>query len=165
MNAMYLIGNIANTHGIKGEVKIYNLSDFNRFLVSAKIYVLIKNEKKYFTIERVRPQGNLFIVKFKGIDNINDVLAYKGLDVYSDDDVTKQLEKDDYHYTSLLDKDVYTQEGLKIGKVISLVPVPQGHLLEIEKTDGKKALVPFVDAFVKEVLSDRIIILPIEGLL
>ena len=82
---MYLIGNIANTHGIKGEVKIYNLSDFSRFLVSAKIYVMIKGEKKYFTIEKVRSQGNLFVVKFKGIDNINDVLAYKGMDVFSDD--------------------------------------------------------------------------------
>ena len=162
---MYLIGNIANTHGIKGEVKIYNLSDFNRFLVSAKIYVLIQGQKKFFTIERVRPQGNLFVVKFKGIENINDVLAYKGMDVFSDEDVTKQLEKDDYHYTALLDKDVYTVEGVLVGKVISLIPVPQGHLLEIEETNGKKALVPFVEAFVKEVLSDRIIMLPIEGLL
>jgi 16S rRNA processing protein RimM len=165
MNAMYLIGNIANTHGIKGEVKIYNLSDFNRFLVSEKIYVQIKGVKKYFIIERVRPQGNLFIVKFKGIDNINDVLAYKGMDVFSDEDVSEQLEEDDYHYTSLLDKDVYSEEGTLLGKVISLVPVPQGHLIEIEKTDGTKALVPFVKAFVKEVTKDRIIILPIEGLL
>ena len=162
---MYLIGNIANTHGIKGEVKIYNLSDFSRFLVSAKIYVMIKGEKKYFTIEKVRSQGNLFVVKFKGIDNINDVLAYKGMDVFSDDDVSKQLEEDDYHYGALIDKNVYSDQGELLGRVISLVEVPQGHLMEIEKIDGKKALVPFVKAFVKEVLSDRVIIQPIEGLL
>ena len=162
---MYLIGNIANTHGIRGEVKIYNLSDFNRFLVNAEVYVQIKGEKKFFTIERSRPQGNLYIVKFKGFDNINDVLAYKGLDVFSDFDASDELEDDDYHYQELLDKDVYTTDQVLLGKVISLIPVPQGHLLEIEKIDGSKALVPFVKAFVKDVLKDKIVIEPIEGLL
>ncbi|MDO9630046.1 MAG: ribosome maturation factor RimM [Acholeplasmataceae bacterium] len=162
---MYQIGKITNTHGIKGEVKIYNLSDFNRFFVNAEVYVLIQGKKKQFIIERARSQGNLFIVKFKGYDNINDILVYKGLEVYSDAEVTKQLEKDDYHYQSLLEKDVYTDLGVFVGKVTHMIPVPQGHLLEIEKENGKKVMIPFIKIFVSEVLEDRIIITPIEGLL
>ncbi len=162
---MYLIGNITNSHGIRGEVKIYNYSDFNRFFVGATLIVMIKGVKKTFEIERVRPQGNLFVVKFKGYDNINDILPFKGMDVFSEHDVHDQLDEDDFHYEDLVGKFVYDTEGQKIGQVISVIPVPQGHLLEIEKTDGKKALVPFVEAFVQSVEKDRIVIQTIEGLL
>jgi len=162
---MYQIGKITNTHGIKGEVKIYNLSDFNRFFVNAEVYVLIQGKKKFFTIERVRSQANLLIVKFKGYDDINDILAYKGLEVYSDASVIKELEDDDYHYQSLLDKDVYTDQDVYVGKVINMIPVPQGHLLEIEKENGKKIMIPFIKIFVSEVLEEKIIITPIEGLI
>jgi len=162
---MYQIGKITNTHGIKGEVKIYNLSDFNRFFVGAKIYVMLKGKKVEFTIDRVRPQGTVLIVKLHSYDDINDILIYKGLDVYADEIVTEQLEEDDYHYDSLIDKDVYTKDGAFVGVVAGLIPVPQGHLLEIKKESGKNILVPFVNAFVEEVLDDKIIITPIEGLL
>jgi 16S rRNA processing protein RimM len=162
---MYLIGNITNSHGIRGEVKIYNYSDFNRFFIGATLIVMIKGVKKTFEIERVRPQGNLFIVKFKGYDNINDILPFKGLDVFSESDVEDQLEADDFHYQDLVDKQVFDTEGNLLGHVISMIPVPQGHLLEILKTDGKKAMIPFVEAFVTSVDKDRIIISTIEGLL
>lgn len=161
----YHIGHITNTHGIRGEVKIYNLSDFNRFFVGAEVYTIKGGVKTSFTLERVRQQQHMLIVKFKGIDNINDVLVYKGLDLYSDDDVSDQLEDDDYHYQSLMDKPCYNEEGILLGKVISVIPVPQGHLLEILTKDQKKVMVPFIEAFVKEVNDEKIIITPIEGLL
>lgn len=53
---MYKIGKITNTHGIKGEVKIFNMSDFNRFSVGKEIFILLKQEKVCFVIERVRTQ-------------------------------------------------------------------------------------------------------------
>jgi len=165
MSAMYHIGKITNTHGIRGEVKIYNLSDFDRFLVNKEMYVNYRGEKKYFVIERVRNQKNILIVKFKGYDNINDILMYKGLDLYSDDDASDELDEDTYHFDMLIGKDVYTDQDVYVGKVTTLIPVPQGHLLDILKTDGKKALVPFLNVFVLDVLEDKIIIKPIEGLL
>lgn len=161
----YHIGHITNTHGIRGEVKIYNLSDFNRFFVGAVIYVEKNGIKKEFEIERVRPQQNLLIVKFKGYNNINDIEMYKGLPLYSDTDIDDELEEDDYHYHTLIDKPCYTDENHYIGKVISVIPVPQGHLLEVELSEGKKVMIPFIEVFVKEVNDDKIIIKPIEGLL
>jgi len=142
----YLIGHITNTHGIRGEVKIYNLSDFNRFFVGAVIYVDL-------------------IVKFKGYDNINDILMYKGLDVYSDQDVSDELEEDDYHYMTLIGKPCVDDKGALLGHVKSMIPVPQGHLLEVTTLQGKDAMVPFNKVFVKDVLEDKIILTPIEGLL
>jgi len=162
---MYKIGKITNTHGIKGEVKIFNMSDFNRFSVGKEIYVLQKGEKIYFTIERIRTQKNILIIKFKGYDDINLIEAYKGLELYSDNPVTDELEEDDYHYSDLIDLDVFDLNHQKLGTVKSIIPVPQGHLLEILTIEGKKALVPFNQAFIEHVLKDSIIIKPIEGLL
>lgn len=162
---MYKIGKITNTHGIKGEVKIFNMSDFNRFSVGKEIYVLQKGEKIYFTIERIRTQKNILIIKFKGYDDINLIEAYKRLELYSDDLVTDELEEDDYHYSDLIDLDVFDLNHQKLGTVKSIIPVPQGHLLEILTIEGKKALVPFNQAFIEDVLKDSIIIKPIEGLL
>jgi 16S rRNA processing protein RimM len=57
------------------------MSDFNRFSVGKEIYVLQKGEKIYFTIERIRTQKNILIIKFKGYDDINLIEAYKGLEL------------------------------------------------------------------------------------
>lgn len=160
----YHIGHITNTHGIRGEVKIYNLSDFNRFFVGAVVYVEQKGIKKTFEIERVRHQQHMLIVKFKGYDNINDVLIYKGLDLYTDEE-PQDFDEDDYHYQHLIDKPCYTKEGEHVGHVLSVIPVPQGHLLEIMTVKHKKVLVPFIHQFVNHIDDDRIIITPIEGLL
>jgi len=160
----YQIGHITNTHGIRGEVKIYNMSDFNRFFVGAKVYVDQKGVKKFFEIEKVRHQQHMLIVKFKGFDNINDILVYKGQNLYSDDD-PDELEDNDYHYQDLIDKPCYSQEGQHLGHVIAIVPVPQGHLLEMMTLENKKVLIPFIHRFIHSVQDDRIIITPIEGLL
>ncbi|MBE0700084.1 MAG: 16S rRNA processing protein RimM [Acholeplasmataceae bacterium] len=162
---MYLIGKITNTHGIKGEVKVRNSSDFNRFLVSQKVFVVMKGEHIFFEIERVREQNHLFIVKFKGYDNINDVLMYKGQDLYTTDEKTKKLEQDEYHHQDLIGKSVYVDDGIYVGTVHHVIEVPQGHLLEIYTDESKKILIPFIKAFVGDINDDRIIIHPIEGLL
>lgn len=162
---MYQIGKITSTHGIRGEVKIYNLSDFDRFFVGHKVYVMIKDQKVYFEIEQIRAHKNILITKFVGYDNINDILPFKGLYLYSDEEIDDQLEDDDYHYEDVIEKDVILEDGTKVGKAISLIEVPQGHLLEIEKLNGKKALIPFRKEFVGDIDEKSIIIKPIEGML
>lgn len=160
---MYQIGKIVNTHGIKGEVHIYNLSDFNRFRANETIYVEL-NDRSYkpFLITQVRPHKKVLIVKFEGYDNINDVLPFKGLFVYANEK-SQDIEDDEFYYDELIKKDVYLENGEKVGFVISVIEVPQGHLLEI-KTPKKKTLIPFRKEFVISI-DDVIIIKDVEGLL
>lgn len=162
---MVQIGKITTTHGIKGEVKIYSMSDFSRFFVGEKLYVLFNKEKIELTIKRARPQKNQWIVLFDTYDNINDVLKFKDLDIYSDDVKFDELESDDYHYQSVIDKKVYTDQDVYVGVVISMIEVPQGHLMEVEKPNQARVMIPFVKAFVGDISEDKIIIFPIEGLL
>lgn len=161
---MVKIGTITTTHGIKGDVKVINLSDFIRFTKGCKVHVMTGDTRQALVIERIRPQGNQLIIKFTGIDSINDALSFKGLDLYTDDDISHQLEDDDFHYRDLIGKAVYDDSDVLIGHVTAMIEVPQGHLMEIDH-HGKRTLVPFVKAFIGDITDDKIVIHPIEGLL
>lgn len=109
------IGKIVNTHALKGEVRL--ISDFEyKDRVFKKGNILYVGElKKPLKIETYRKHKQFDMVKFVGIDYINDVLPYKGKIVYFDED--------DLHLTNdeLLDSDfklmdLYNDNDL-VGKI------------------------------------------------
>lgn len=158
----YEIGKVINTHGIKGEVKVKTNSDFDRFKINKKIYTIIKEQKVELKIQTVRVASDHLIIGFDAFDNINQVLHLKGAVLYTDE--KPKLKKDEFHYQDLIGKSVFNQHNACVGIVTDILEVPQGHLLKVEK-DDKKALIPFVNAFVKTISEDRIDIEEIEGLL
>lgn len=82
MNEYILIGKIVNTHALKGEVRL--ISDFEYkekvFVINNELY--IGKEKNKETIETYRKHKNFDMIKFKGIETINEVIKYKGHKVY-----------------------------------------------------------------------------------
>jgi len=154
---MFLIGYITTTHGIKGEVKVKNLSDYDRFKMNQLVFINDKSLK----IEHVKTQHDRLIVKFFDVNSMNDALLLKDQEIYVKDQ--PQLDED-IHYQDLLEKRVYTKDQTYVGQVKFIREVPQGHLLEIE-VNGTLKLIPFVDAFIKDITEDKIIIELIEGLI
>jgi 16S rRNA processing protein RimM len=153
---MYLIGKITTTHGIRGEVKVMNLSDYDRFKTNDIVYI----NNISMVVERSRSHKGHYIVKLKTVDTMNDALLLKDLDVFSNE----RVNDDSYHYEDIVGLDVKLTDGSVIGKVIAIRDVPQGSILEVQ-TDKKIVLIPFVDAFVKSIEDDHMMIEPIEGLL
>jgi 16S rRNA processing protein RimM len=153
---MYLIGKITTTHGIRGEVKVMNLSDYDRFKTNDIVYI----NNISMVVERSRSHKGHYIVKLKTVDTMNDALLLKDLDVFSNE----RVNDDSYHYEDIVGLDVKLTDGSVIGKVIAIRDVPQGSILEVQ-TDKKIVLIPFVDAFVKSIDDDHMMIEPIEGLL
>ncbi len=162
---MYLIGHITTTHGIHGELKVNSLSDFERFKPGKTVYIEQDNDFIPFIIESVRPHQQRLLVKFLNMDNINDVLVYKGMNLFSKEKPDETLEADEYLYEDLIGKKVLRENDEVVGVVTSMIEVPQGHLLEVKKTDNKRVMIPFVSAFIVDIDDERIIIKPIEGLL
>lgn len=156
---MYKIGIVANTHGIRGELKIVSETDFNRFEKGKEVII----DNKTYQIESVRDQNKFILVKFVGLNSINDVEELKGIPIYSDEPY--EIEEDDvYHYQTIIGTKVYTEDGEYLGVTSDIIEVPHGHLLEVK--DGmRKNLIPFVENFVKEVTDEKITITPIEGLI
>ena len=115
---MYIkIGQIVNTHGIKGELKI--ISDFKYkdkiFVKDFNLY--IGKNKECLTINTYRKHKIFDMVTFYNLNNINDVLIYKGEDVF----IKKEdIKVDDYFDEDLIDLEVFSKDKY-IGKVKSIL--------------------------------------------
>lgn len=156
------IGDIVNTHGIKGEVRI--LSDFKYkkdvFKDSFRLYV--GREKEELVINSYRHHKIYDMVTFKGINNINDVVMYKGDKVY--------INKDDLKINGYFDEDIIGLEAYinnsYIGIVKSIMKNKAHGILVIEN-DKKRHLVPNIDEFIDKIdlNNKKIYIKDIEGLI
>lgn len=157
-----ICGKILKTFGLKGEVKVLNSSDFNRFVKNKELYYLENGIYKELKIKEVK-DGSSLIVSFYGYDDINKVLPLIGYDLYTKRE-KEDLKDNEYYYSDLIGKDVYNEDGVLRAKVKDVRELPQGKYLLCVK-DGKNKLIPFNEHFIKDVLDDRIIIIEIEGLL
>lgn len=156
------IGQLVNTHGIKGEVRI--ISDFkykkNVFKKGNNLY--IGKQKEKLEINSYRFHKIYDMVTFKEINNIDDVLKYKGDKVY--------INREEITFDGILDEDiigmeVYDESKL-IGKVTDILKNKVHSILVIEK-NGNKNMIPYVDEFIKNIdlENKKIEINVIEGLI
>ncbi len=139
-----------------------------RLIKSLKTVFLFQNDKKFpLEVEYVRFHKNFALVKFKGLDSINDVLDYKGLLVHVYEEVVKSaLDKDEYLISDLTGLDVYDTDGNKIGIVDVVGENGASDLICVKKADSKRFMVPFVKELVPvvDLAANKIVINMIEGL-
>lgn len=155
----YLVGEIINTHGIKGEMKVRSETNMDRFEKGSVLF--LKQNDKYLeiTIDSHRSHKGMELITFNGITNINDCLQYKGCKLYikhSEDDET-------IYYDDLIGSKIIVDDK-EMGEVIDIREVPQGIILECN-IGGKTKFIPYVDEFIASVEDGKIIVTPIEGLL
>jgi len=148
LEELYQVGSITQTHGIKGEVKVFPLTDdINRFK-NMKNLLLDGGKDGYISleVENVRPQKNLVILKFKGLDNINDIEKYKGKGLYVTKDNRVALKEDEYFIADLIGLDVYVDidSNHLFGKVSDVFETGANDVYEISLLDGKTVLIPAI---------------------
>lgn len=160
----YKCGHIMTTHGLKGALKVKNLSDFDRFYKKSKLYILYKDEYLEVIVKQVSQQDDHLLVTFENLEDINLVEKYRNTDIYvSELDRKNELEDNEYYYSDLVGKNVINQNNIDRGKVKEIREYPVCHYLVIDY-NGKDILIPFQERFIKEVNNDSIIIDEIEGL-
>ena len=160
---MYIkIGQIVNTHGIKGELQI--ISDFKYkdkiFVKDFNLY--IGKNKECLTINTYRKYKIFDMVTFYNLNNINDVLIYKGEDVF----IKKEdIKVDDYFDEDLIDLEVFSKDKY-IGKVKSILKGVKNDNLIVDN-NGIKNLIPNIKEFIEKVdlENKKIYIKEIEGLI
>ena len=161
MNYIY-VGEIVNTHGIKGEVRLLSDFKYKTDVFKKDFVVYIGKEKKKFVINTYRHHKIFDMVTFQGIEDINDVLDYKGMKVY--------INKSDLKIDGILDEDVIglkAYNGTKlIGEVTEIMKNKAHDILVIEH-DDKRYLVPYIDEFVTKIdlKNKRVYLKLIEGML
>ncbi len=162
------IGAIANTHGLRGTVKVKSFTDFKeeRYKKGNTLYIFFKNEYIPVTITKVKTVKGLEYIDFKEYTHINDIEKYKGSELFiHQKDIHTIQEEDEFYYTDLIGCEVFTDSP--IGVVKDIREYPQGEYLVINTETKKNVLIPFLKEFIKGVdLKEKIIyISEWEGLL
>ncbi len=163
------VGKILNFHGIKGEAKVgftKNQEDF--FCSLDEVYVKINHDYLPLSIESVRLHKNFALVKFEGINSINDLMEYKGAFLYVTEDIIREnLEEDEFLIDELVSLNVYDENNKKLGFVVGVSNNGASDLLSVKTNSKKIVLIPFVKAIVTDVsIKDKkIVINNIEGLI
>lgn len=109
------IGRIVNTHALKGEVRIVSDFEFKDRIFKENTLLYIGENKDKEIIETYRKHKQFDMVKFKGIDYINDVLKYKGSKVYIDESILN-LKADEILISELINMNVYN-DNKYVGKI------------------------------------------------
>ncbi|CDA88041.1 ribosome maturation factor RimM [Clostridium sp. CAG:230] len=167
MEDFFRVGVIANTHGIRGEVKVFpTTDDVKRFDYLKEAYIDAGKEKIKVEVSNVRYFKNLVIVKFKGIDNINDIERYKGKDLLVTRENALPLEEGEYYLADIIGANVYTEDGILFGSLEDVIETGANLVYSVQH-EGKEVLLPVIDDCVKEVNVEekKVIVHIMKGLL
>ena len=156
------IGEIVNTHGIKGEVRIRSDFKYKSEVFKSGFNLYIGKDKTKEIINTYRVHKNYDMVTFININDINDVIKYKGMNVY--------INKEELNIDGILDEDiigmtVYSNKK-EVGMVTEIMKGVAHDILVVEK-EKERHLIPYIDEFISniDVENKRIDIKEIEGLL
>ena len=163
------VGKILNFHGIKGEAKVGFTKNQEDFFCSLKrVFVKAEQDYKHLEITSVRLNKNFALVKFDGINSINELMEYKGAFLYVEENTIREnLEEDEFLIDELVGLSVFDTDGKKQGFIVGVSNNGASDLLSVRTNSKKVVLIPFVKAIVPEVsIKDKkVVINNIEGLL
>lgn len=163
------VGKILNFHGIQGEAKVGFSKNQADFLKKIKV-VYIKQESDYIKVEvsNVRFNKTFALIKFKGINSINDLIPYKGCLIFVEKTVIREnLGEDEFLIDELTGLDVFDLDGKQIGVVVGVSNNGSNDLISVKSKAQKISLVPFVKELVPhvDIKNKKIMVNNIEGLI
>ena len=156
MEQLLRVGVISSTHGVRGEVKVYpTTDDVNRFKKLKKVVLDTGREHLELEISGVKFFKNQVILKFKGIDNINDIEKYKGKDLLLHREDAVELDEYENYVADLIDLKVVTDEGQVLGYLTEVMETGANDVYVVETEDGKELLLPAIRECILDVDLDE----------
>ncbi|SHJ95958.1 ribosome maturation factor RimM [Paramaledivibacter caminithermalis] len=146
------IGQIVNTLGLMGEVKVYPFTDYKERFEELEYVYIEDNIDSKLEIEKVRYKKQLIILKFKGMDSINAVKNLKNKYIAIDKKDIRELPEDSYYIFDLIGSKVLDENNTLIGKLIDVMQNTSQDIYVVEHVESKKpVLIPAVKEFIKDV--------------
>lgn len=167
MNKYLEIGQIVNTRGLKGEVKVNSYSeDPERFEKIKTIIIKQKEKEEEYEIQKVTYNKNQVILKLKNVDTIEEAENLRNSIILIDREDLGELPEDVYYIADLIGLDVYTDKNEYLGKVDDIFNTKSNDVYVVKDDLGKSKLLPGIPEVIKEIsLEDgKIIVHLIEGL-
>lgn len=145
MEDLLQVGIITSTHGVRGEVKVYPTTDDPRRFRRLKEVVLdTGREKLNLEIEGVKFFKQFVILKFKGLDNINDIEKYRQKSLFVTRKNAVRLQRDEYFIADLIGLKVQDEDGKELGTVKDVIETGANDVYEVEMADGRSLLLPAI---------------------
>ena len=167
MEEYFEIGQIVNTSGLKGVLKIKPFTDdIKKFSNLKTIYIKTKNGLKEFKIEQVRYVKNMVMLKLAGIDTVEEAEKYRNLYIKILRDQEEELEEGSYYVVDILGCKVNTDTNQELGKVVDVFQTGSNDVYVVKDEQGKQILLPAIKQVIKNVdVKNKIIIVHLlEGL-
>lgn len=147
---------VAGAHGVKGEARLKLFTDSVAGLTAHKIVLLGGKPTELLS---ARDGGKTAVARFAGVDSREAVEALRGTLVEVDRDALPPLDEGEYYHADLIGLTCFSTGGETVGSVVAVENFGAGDLLEIEKVDGKRSLIPFRDG-IADLVDARIVLDP-----
>lgn len=139
------MGAITQTHGLRGEVKVFpTTDDAKRFKKLKEVILDTGKEKKVLEIEGVKFFKQFVILKFKGFDDINDIERYKGKCLYVTRENAVKLKKDEYFIADLIGIQIYDENDGYMGILKDVIVTGANDVYDIALENGRRLLLPAI---------------------
>ncbi len=168
MEEVLQVGVITTVHGVRGEVKVFpTTDDVNRFKKLKEVILDTGREKITLEIEGVKFFKQMVILKFKGIDTLDDVAKYRQAGLYVTRSNAVKLDRDEYFIADLIGVEVYDEADQLIGVLEDVIATGANDVYTIRMTDGRELLLPAIKQCVLDVdvQGRRMKVHVLEGLL
>ena len=150
MEDLLQVGVITTTHGVRGEVKVFPTTDDPARFKKLK-NVVLDTGKEMIEVAGVKFFKNMVIVKFKGIDNINDVEKYRKKSLYVTRENAVKLKKNEYFIADLIGLQAESDEGEDLGELRDVLQTGANDVYVLSKEGTDDILLPAIRECVKEV--------------
>lgn len=167
MEKQLQVGVISSTHGVRGEVKVFpTTDDVTRFRQLKKVYLDTGREMLPLEIQNVKFFKQFAILKFKGIDNINDIEKYRGKSLMIDREDAVDLDEDEYFIADMIGMKVCTEDGSEFGTLKDVMETGANDVYIIDSLEHGEVLIPAIRECILDVDmdEDRMTIHLMEGL-
>lgn len=167
MEKQLQVGVISSTHGVRGEVKVFpTTDDVTRFRQLKKVYLDTGREMLPLEIQNVKFFKQFAILKFKGIDNINDIEKYRGKSLMIDREDAVDLDEDEYFIADMIGMKVCTEDGSEFGTLKDVMETGANDVYIIDSLEHGEVLIPAIRECILDVDTDeeRMTIHLMEGL-
>lgn len=152
MEDMLQVGVITQIHGVRGEVKVFpTTDDVNRFKKLKQVILDTGKETMPLEIQSVKFFKQFVILKFKGIDNINDIEKYKRCSLYVTREHAVPLEEDEYFIADMIGMEVCTEDGNIFGTLKDVIETGANDVYVIENAEHGEVLVPAIKECIRSV--------------
>lgn len=139
------VGAIANTHGLKGEVKVFPTTDDPKRFDDLKSVILeTPHGDVNLEIEGVKYFKQFVILKFKNINDINEIEKYKGMKLVVTRENAVKLEKDEYFVADMIGAKVVTDEDVELGTLNDILFTGANDVYVVITNEGKEVLIPAI---------------------